>query len=79
MRCTFCYGVLEQRSLHACETQLCLRPVSRLLQEWAVFNDNSGMIIGVNMPFGIKIGLGPVVIGGTEVRRGGRWGQNGMY
>ena len=33
--------------------------VSRLLQEGVVFNVYSGMIIGVNMPFGIKIGLGP--------------------
>ena len=32
--------------------------VSRLLQEGVVFNIYSGMIIGVNMPFGIKIGLG---------------------
>ena len=33
--------------------------VSRLLQEGVVFNIYSGIIIGVNMPFGIKIGLGP--------------------
>ena len=32
--------------------------VSRLLQEWVVFNVNSGMIIGVNMPFGMIIGHG---------------------
>ena len=35
--------------------------VSRLLQEWVVFNVNSGMIIGVNMPFGMIIGHGPCV------------------
>ena len=34
--------------------------VSRLLQEWVVFNVNSGMIIGVNMTFGMIIGHGPV-------------------
>ena len=32
--------------------------VSRLLQEGVVFNVYSGTIIGVNMPFGMKIGLG---------------------
>ena len=32
--------------------------VSRLLQEGVVFNVNSGMIIGVNMPFGMIIGHG---------------------
>ena len=34
--------------------------VSRLLQEGVVFNIYSGIIIGINMPFGIKIGIGPV-------------------
>ena len=34
--------------------------VSRLLQEWVVFNVNSGMIIGVNMTFGMIIGHGPL-------------------
>ena len=33
--------------------------VSRLLQEGVVFNIYSGIIIGINMPFGIKIGIGP--------------------
>ena len=44
--------------------------VSRLLQEGVVFNVNSGMIIGVNMPFGMIIGHGLYEIEDASVQSG---------
>ena len=48
--------------------------VSRLLQEWVVFNVNSGMIIGVNMTFGMIIGHGPPTATCAKNKGGGGGG-----